>query len=63
MYDLAAWCSLGELTEKSVLDGSAPQKIPDFTRGAWEQRELLGIESLDLTRMDVTKIRPLSVAQ
>ena len=59
VYDLAAWCSLGELTEKSVRDGSTPQKVPDFTRGAWERRELLGIESLDLARMDVTKIRPL----
>ena len=60
VYDLAAWCSLGELTEKSVRDGSTPQKVPDFTRGAWERRELLGIESLDLARMDVAKIRPLA---
>ena len=60
VYDLAAWCSLGELTEKSVREGSTPQKVPDFTRGAWERRERLGIESLDLARMDVAKIRPLA---
>ena len=62
VYDLAAWCSLGELTERSVREGSTPQKIPDFTRGAWERREPLGVESLDLARMDVADIRPLSVA-
>ena len=61
VYDLAAWCALGELTEKSVREGSTPQKVPDFTRGAWERRELLGIMSLDTTRMDVAKIRPLVV--
>jgi len=59
VYDLAAWCSLGELTEKSVRGGSTPQKIPDFTRGAWECRAPLGIESLDLSRMDVAAMRPL----
>ena len=48
-----------ELTEKSVREGSAPQKVPDFTRGAWERREPIGIESLDLARMDIASIRPL----
>ena len=61
VYDLAAWCSLGELTERSVREGSAPQKIPDFTRGAWERRGALGIESLDLARMDVAGMRPLKI--
>ena len=59
VYDLAAWCSLGELTEKSVREGSMPQKIPDFTRGAWERREPLGIESIDQALMDLKSIRPL----
>ena len=60
VYDLAAWCSLGELTEKSVRSGSTPQKIPDFTRGAWERREALGILSLDPAKMDTGAIRPLA---
>ena len=59
VYDLAAWCSLGELTERSVREGSMPQKVPDFTRGAWERREPLGIESIDPALMDVASIRPL----
>jgi len=47
VYDLAEWCCLCELTEKSVRTGSMPQKIPDFTCGAWETTPPLGIESVD----------------
>ena len=36
VYDAAAWSSLVELTERSVLNKSASIDIPDFTRGAWE---------------------------
>ena len=36
VYDLAAWCSVCELSERSCDAGSAPQPIPDFTRGAWK---------------------------
>jgi len=60
VYDLAAWCSLGELTERSVREGSMPQKVPDFTRGAWEKRDPVGIESIDSSRMDIAAIRPLA---
>jgi predicted dehydrogenase len=37
VYDLAEWCCLIPLTEKSLDNGSAPVKIPDFTRGAWNK--------------------------
>jgi hypothetical protein len=56
VYDLATWCCLGELTERSVRAGSAPQEIPDFTRGKWEIRTPLGIESLDPLKMDISRI-------
>ena len=36
VYDLAAWCSVCELSERSCDSGSAPQQVPDFTRGAWK---------------------------
>lgn len=36
VYDAAAWSSLVELTETSVLKGSQPIDIPDFTRGGWK---------------------------
>ena len=35
VYDAAAWSSLVELTERSVLNKSCSVAIPDFTRGAW----------------------------
>jgi hypothetical protein len=36
VYDAAAWSAPGPLSERSVAHGSAPQKFPDFTRGAWD---------------------------
>ena len=35
VYDAAEWSCLTELTELSVLNGSCPVEIPDFTRGDW----------------------------
>ena len=51
VYDLASWCCLGELTERSVREGSAPQAIPDFTKGRWQSRAPLGVEALDPEKM------------
>ena len=51
VYDLASWCCLGELTERSVREGSAPQAMPDFTRGRWQSRAPLGVEALDPEKM------------
>ena len=36
VYDLASWCAVGELTEKSARNRSQAIDIPDFTRGAWK---------------------------
>ncbi|MDD2283873.1 MAG: Gfo/Idh/MocA family oxidoreductase [Paludibacter sp.] len=41
VYDAAEWSSLVELTETSVLNGSMPVKVPDFTRGAWNKLDKL----------------------
>lgn len=35
VYDAAEWSSLVELSEVSILHGSAPVDMPDFTRGEW----------------------------
>ena len=35
VYDAAAWSAPGPLSERSVANGSAPMKFPDFTRGRW----------------------------
>lgn len=37
VYDAVEWSCLGELTEISVQNNSAPVAIPDFTRGAWNK--------------------------
>ena len=33
VYDAAAWSCIVELSERSILEGSVPVEIPDFTRG------------------------------
>lgn len=33
VYDMAAWCSVVELSERSVSEGFAPVRVPDFCRG------------------------------
>jgi hypothetical protein len=38
VYDAASWSAVSGLSEKSVEQGSAPVKFPDFTRGLWKQR-------------------------
>lgn len=39
VYDAAEWSCIGELTEISVNNNSAPVAIPDFTRGAWNKQQ------------------------
>ena len=51
VYDLASWCCLCELSEKSVRNRSATMDIPDFTRGAWKTTAPLGDLSVDLGKM------------
>jgi len=41
VYDLAEWCCLIPLTEKSLDNHSMPVQIPDFTRGAWNKLDKL----------------------
>jgi len=42
VYDLAAWSSIVELSERSVRNRSVPVDIPDFTRGAWKTNAPIG---------------------
>jgi hypothetical protein len=39
VYDAASWSSVVPLSEWSVAHGSAPVKVPDFTRGSWEKNK------------------------
>ena len=57
VYDLAAWCSIAELSERSVRTGSMPQSFPDFTRGAWKTIKPLGIVDIDLGKLDFKGVK------
>ena len=39
VYDLAEWCSLGELGALSMDNNSAAVTFPDFTRGHWNDQQ------------------------
>ncbi len=41
VYDLAEWCSPIELSSISINNNSAPVKVPDFTRGHWNDTQKL----------------------
>ena len=43
VYDAAALSSIAEVSEKSVTHNSAPENIPDFTRGMWKTIKPIGI--------------------
>ncbi len=55
VYDLASWCSVCELSEKSVRSGSRPQAVPDFTRGNWRNVAPLGVLDCDMSKLDLPK--------
>jgi len=43
VYDAALWCSVIELSERSVLRNGASVAMTDFTRGGWKTADPLGI--------------------
>ena len=45
VYDAAAWSAIAPLSERSVANRLLPVDVPDFTRGAWREREPLGVVS------------------
>ena len=54
VYDLASWCCLCELTEKSADNRGRSMDIPDFTRGGWKTAPKLGLVDVDLAKMNFT---------
>ena len=51
VYDLAAWSCIIPLSEQSVLGGSVPVDIPDFTRGQWRQNAPVGEWITDIDKI------------
>lgn len=60
VYDLASWSCLCELTERSVRNRAETVDVPDFTRGAWRTMRSLGIEDIDLDKMNFDKTRKIT---
>ena len=56
VYDLASWSCLCEVTEKSQARRGTPVDVPDFPRGAWKTMKPLGIETVDLAKMEFKNI-------
>ncbi len=56
VYDLAASCSLCELSERSALNRGASQDVPDFTRGGWKTAKPLGIVTVDLEKLGIRDV-------
>ena len=46
VYDAAVWSAVTALSENSIASGSQTVDFPDFTRGKWQQKEPLGIETI-----------------
>ena len=49
-YDAAAYMCITALSEESIIKGSAPVAIPDFTRGKWYMRDDIAESKFRLDR-------------
>ena len=56
VYDLAASCSLCELSDWSCRHRGNSIDIPDFTRGGWKTAKPLGIVDIDIGKFDFKDI-------
>lgn len=56
VYDAVSWSSITPLSEQSVLKGSLPMQIPDFTRGAWKTNP---ITEMPIIGKNETKVRKI----
>ena len=56
VYDLASWCCLAELSEKSVRNRSCSMDVPDFTRGGWKTAKPLGIVDIDMDKIGLKSV-------
>lgn len=59
VYDLASWCAINELSERSARNRAVALDIPDFTRGDWKTRAecnlmnaAIDVDSLDFRFVD-----------
>jgi hypothetical protein len=43
VYDAAMMSAVTELSGRSIKQGNAPQRFPDFTRGEWKKERVLPV--------------------
>ena len=62
VYDLAAWCAVGELSERSARNRSAAVDFPDFTRGVWKRKcnSNLMDAKFDMSKLGFSSVGPIS---
>lgn len=53
LYESVSWCAIGAVSEVSVANGSAPVKVPDFTRGAWKNIKPWPVVDIDLSKTQI----------
>ncbi len=58
VYDLASWCAVSELSERSARNRSQALDIPDFTRGVWNTpcHSNLMDATIDLSKLDFKNV-------
>ena len=56
VYDLASWCAVNELSERSARNRSAALDFPDFTRGAWKMMKPFEICDMDISKFGEIKV-------
>ena len=59
VYDLASWCAVSELTERSARSRARTMDVPDFTRGAWKTpcNSNLMDATIDLSALDFKTVK------
>ena len=65
VYDLAAWCSVNELSERSARSRAATLDVPDFTRGAWKEKVNCNLmdATVDLSKLDFDSVKKAAPAR
>lgn len=58
VYDLAEWCCLAELGGLSMDNDNAPVRVPDFTRGHWNEQK--GFRYAYATPQDEVRVDSIS---
>ena len=59
VYDLASWCAVSELSERSARNRAETVDFPDFTRGAWKTASNCNLmdATIDMSKLDFRNVK------